>query len=122
MASAPLKAVLIGVGAWGRVLAKAASGSDKIELVGCVGRNPERLATFSRDTGLPARELDAVLTDEAVAAVVLALPNELHREFAERTARQANSKSARVCASAASPAASVQVLESSPGASRRSTT
>ena len=87
MVAAPLQAALIGVGAWGRVLAKAASGSGKIEFVCCVGRNPERLAAFSRDTGLPARELDAVLGDNGIAAVVLALPNEMHREFAERAAR-----------------------------------
>ncbi len=87
MTGAPLQAALIGVGAWGRVLAKAASGSGKIDLVACVGRNPERLAAFSRDTGLPARDIEAVLGDKSIAAVVLALPNELHREFAERAAR-----------------------------------
>jgi predicted dehydrogenase len=87
MAQAPLKTALIGVGAWGRVLAKAASGSDEIEFVCCVGRNPERLAAFARDTGLPARDIDAVLADKAIAAVVLALPNELHFEFAQRAAR-----------------------------------
>ena len=86
-ATAPLKAALIGVGAWGRVLARAASGSNKIEFVCCVGRNPERLAAFSRDSGLPVRDLDAVLADKSIPAVVLALPNELHREFAERAAR-----------------------------------
>jgi len=87
MVSAPLETALIGVGAWGRVLAKAASGSGKIGFVCCVGRNPERLAAFSRETGLPARALDDVLADKSIAAVVLALPNELHREFAERAAR-----------------------------------
>ena len=84
---ARLQTALIGVGAWGQVLAKAASGSDKIEFVCCVGRNPERLAAFSRDTGLPARDIDAVLADKTIAAVVLALPNELHFEFARRAAR-----------------------------------
>ena len=87
MAQAPLKAALIGVGAWGRVLANAAGQSDKIEFTCCVGRNPEKLAAFSRDTGIPVRRFDDVLADKAIAAVVLALPNELHFEFADLAAR-----------------------------------
>ncbi len=47
---ARLQTALVGVGAWGKVLAKAASGSEKIEFVCCVGRNPERLSAFSRDS------------------------------------------------------------------------
>ncbi len=87
MAQAPLKAALIGVGAWGRVLANAAAQSDKIDFTCCVGRNPDKLATFSRDLGIPVRIFDDVLADKAITAVVLALPNELHFEFAERAAR-----------------------------------
>jgi predicted dehydrogenase len=88
MAPARLKTALIGVGAWGKVLAKAASQSAKIDFVCCVGRNPERLAAFSSDTGIPARaDLNAVLADTDIGAVVLALPNELHFEFAQRAAR-----------------------------------
>lgn len=86
MAQAPLKAALVGVGAWGHVLAKAADQSAKIEFDCCVGRNPNKLAAFSRDTGISARDFDDVLSDRSVAAVVLALPNELHLEFAERAA------------------------------------
>ena len=57
MAQAPLKAALIGVGAWGRVLANAAGQSSKIEFTCCVGRNPDKLAAFSRDTGIPVAPL-----------------------------------------------------------------
>ncbi len=87
MAQTRLRAALIGVGAWGRVLTKAASQSDKIEFVCCVGRNPERLVSFARDTGLTARAVDDVFTDRDIGAVVLALPNELHFKFAQRAAR-----------------------------------
>jgi predicted dehydrogenase len=83
---ARVKAAMIGAGNWARVLAKAAAGSDKIEIVACVGRSPERLAAFSKDFGLPARDFDSVLADNNIAAVVLALPNELHFEFAQRAA------------------------------------
>ncbi len=88
MAGTRLRAALIGVGAWGRVLAKAASQSTKIEFVCCVGRHPERLAAFARDTGLPARsDIDVVFADKDIDAVVLALPNELHFDFTRRAAR-----------------------------------
>jgi predicted dehydrogenase len=83
---APLRTALIGVGAWGKVLARAASQSQRIEFASCVGRNPERLAAFSRDTGIPACKADVVLADKTIAAVVLALPNEAHLEFARRAA------------------------------------
>jgi predicted dehydrogenase len=83
---ARLNTALIGVGAWGKVLAKAASGSNKIEFSCCVGRNPERLSAFAREMSLPARDIDAVLADKSIAAVALALPNELHFEFARRAA------------------------------------
>ena len=83
---ARLQTALIGVGAWGKVLAKAAGQSQTIEFVACVGRNPERLSGFSRDAGIPARDIDAVLTDKTIQAVVLALPNEMHLEFAQRAA------------------------------------
>jgi predicted dehydrogenase len=88
MARSQLRAALIGVGAWGRVLGKAASQSSKIEFVCCVGRNAERLEAFACDMRLPARpDIDAVLADKDIDAVVLALPNELHFDFAQRAAR-----------------------------------
>jgi predicted dehydrogenase len=83
---ARLQTALIGVGAWGKVLVKAAGGSSKIEFACCVGRSPERLAAFSRETGIPARDIDAVLADRSIAAVALALPNEMHFEVARRAA------------------------------------
>jgi predicted dehydrogenase len=83
---ARIKAAMIGAGSWARVLAQAASLSDKIDIVCCVGRSPERLAAFSKDFGLPARTIDEVLADKDIAGLVLALPNELHFEFARRGA------------------------------------
>ena len=83
---ARLRTALIGVGAWGKVLAKAASQSQTIEFAACVGRNPERLAAFSRETGIPAGKIDVVLADKTIAAVALALPNEMHLDFARRAA------------------------------------
>jgi len=83
---ARIPVAMIGVGAWGKVLAKAAAGSNKIEFVCCVGRNPERISAFSRETGISARDIDAVFADKDITGVALALPNELHFEFARRAA------------------------------------
>lgn len=87
MASRRLRTALIGTGAWGKVLTKAAAGSDLIEFVCCVGRNRDRLLAFAQQAGIPPREdVDAVLADKSIEGVVLALPNELHYEFAKRAA------------------------------------
>ena len=88
MSTRPIRAALVGVGAWGRVLANAAAKSEKIDVVCCVGRNPERLAAFSRETGIPSRpDFAPVLADKEVDAVILAVPNDLHLPFAELAAR-----------------------------------
>lgn len=84
----PVTAALCGVGAWARVLANAARNSQKLHLACCLGRNAERAAAFSRDVELPVRgKFSEILADPSIAAVVLALPNELHWEFAQRAAR-----------------------------------
>lgn len=83
----PVNTALVGVGAWGRVLAKAASRSPRINFTCCVGRNRERLSAFSHELGVPPRDLDDVLADKHIEAVALALPNDLHCEFACRAAQ-----------------------------------
>jgi predicted dehydrogenase len=82
-----VRAALVGVGAWGRVLAKAASKSSAIAFVCCVGRNTERLAAFAKEFEIVACDISSVLADRHVDAVVLAVPNERHLEFAELAAR-----------------------------------
>jgi predicted dehydrogenase len=83
----PVTAALCGVGAWARVLANAARDSRKISFTCCLGRDPARAAAFSKQTGLPLRpDYASILTDPSIRAVVLALPNELHLEFARHAA------------------------------------
>jgi len=88
--SAPERTVqvaLVGAGAWGLVLARAISESSKIRVKSCVGRDPERLARFVDDTGIPAaRDFAQVLQDPDIEGVLLALPNEMHLEFARQAA------------------------------------
>jgi predicted dehydrogenase len=87
MSERPVRAALVGVGAWGRVLAKAAAQSSAIDLVCCVGRNAERLAAFAKEFGLAPCDIASVLADKQIDAIVLAVPNERHLEFAELAAR-----------------------------------
>lgn len=87
MSDRPVRAALLGVGAWARVLAAAAARSSRITLACCWGRTAERVAAFSRETGIPASDdLRSVLADRAIDAVILALPNERHFEFAQLAA------------------------------------
>lgn len=81
------RVALVGPGAWGRVLAKAAAGSSRIRIDCCVGRNPERLASFAAATGIPpAADFRQVLADPEIDGVLLALPNEMHLAFAREAA------------------------------------
>src|SRR5262249_14756916 len=70
----------VGLGRWGRTLVEAVQGrSDKVRFTRAVSRNPDRL----RDAATRYRlelvgELDAVLVDPSIDAIVLASPHSLH--------------------------------------------
>lgn len=85
--NAPVKAAMIGAGAWAAVLTKAAAHSQKIQFVCCAGRNPEKLTAFAQEAGIPSRSIDDVLSDKGIDAVALAVPNDVHLPLAERSAR-----------------------------------
>lgn len=81
------RVALVGTGAWGLVLAKAAAGSAKLSVACCVGRDPARQVRFVEATGIPAAPgYEAVLQDRDIDAVLLALPNEMHLPFARQAA------------------------------------
>jgi predicted dehydrogenase len=78
---------LVGTGAWGLVLAKAAAGSPKLQIICCVGRDRARLERFVDATGIPAAGSYAeVLRDPDIDGVLLTLPNEMHLPFAREAA------------------------------------
>ena len=71
------------------VLARAARGSSSFAFVGCWGRTAERVAAFAATHELTVRnDLDAVWRDPEVEAVVIALPNDQHRAYAEAAIAQ----------------------------------
>lgn len=77
-----LKAAIVGLGGWGRVLVRSVQGkSERIQFVRAVTRTPTTAAVFARSTGIPVdADWAAALADPEVEAVVLATPNSQHVE------------------------------------------
>jgi predicted dehydrogenase len=79
----PLRLALLGTGAWARVLARAGQGSSQLEWAGCWSRSAERVGAFAVEMGLtPIADLTSVWHDESIEGVVIALPNDVHRNYA----------------------------------------
>jgi len=82
----PVRAALLGTGAWANVLAQAARGS-RLEIVCCFSPTAERRDAFAAATGIPAvGDLDRVWNDAGIDAVVIAAPNDRHRTLAAQAA------------------------------------
>ncbi len=77
-----IDAAIVGLGRWGQTLVKAVQGkSDRLRFTCAVSRNPEKLREVAAAHGLGlVGELEAVLTDRSIGAVVLATPHSLHCE------------------------------------------
>ncbi len=73
----------IGLGRWARVLARGARRGDVIELVSCFSRSPEKRAAFQQEFEVPkaAASLDELLADDEVEGVLIATPNDTHRDL-----------------------------------------
>ena len=77
-----IDAAIVGLGRWGRTLVEAVQGqSDRLRFTRAVSRNPDRLRDFAGRHRLAlVGELDAVLADRTIDAVVVATPHLLHCE------------------------------------------
>jgi predicted dehydrogenase len=74
-----IRAAIVGLGGWGRYIVRSLAGSEKIELVRAADSNVEAVSDFARDHGLVLSEdLESVLADREVGAVILATPHSLH--------------------------------------------
>ncbi len=73
----------IGLGRWARVLARGARRGDVIELVSCFSRSREKRAAFQQEFEVPkaAASLDELLADDEVEGVLIATPNDTHRDL-----------------------------------------
>lgn len=76
------------LGWWSDMLAAAAMKSDRIEIAACTSRSQDKCATFAaRFGGRAIPDLQSLLEDDGVDAVVLTPPNSLHAEQCIRAAR-----------------------------------
>jgi predicted dehydrogenase len=83
-----VKVGIIGLGRWARVLTRASKRSDELEIVCGFSRSQEKRDAFSDDTGIATAEsLDALLSRQDIAGVILTVPNEQHLPVAAEVAR-----------------------------------
>src|SRR5688572_3205068 len=77
-----INAAIVGLGRWGQNLVNSVQGkSDKIRFVAGVLRHPENAREYADANGITLHsDLDAVLSDPAIDAIVLATPHTVHAE------------------------------------------
>src|SRR5258708_7079660 len=75
-----IDAAIVGLGRWGKTMVAAGQGeSERPRFTHAVSRNPEALRDYAGAHRLQlAGELEAVLADPGIHAVVLATPHSLH--------------------------------------------
>jgi predicted dehydrogenase len=80
MSADRVRLAAIGLGSWGRVLARSARRGDRIDWVTCFARREESRRAFQGDFVVPraAESLDDVLSDPDVEGVVVTTPNDSH--------------------------------------------
>jgi predicted dehydrogenase len=88
-----IRAAIVGLGRWGRNLVDAVRDhGDLIRFTTAQTRNPAPVADFCRDHDLHwVGDLDAVLVDPALDAVVFATPHSAHAEQVQRAAASGKS-------------------------------
>jgi predicted dehydrogenase len=81
MAAEPVRVACIGMGWWSDVLADAIQRSDKLKIVACYSRSPEKRQAFAaKYGGRAADRYEAILDDRGVEAIVNTTPNDVHLE------------------------------------------
>src|ERR1700688_1996373 len=88
MSDKPVKAGIVGLGRWAKVLTKASKKSDRLEIVAGYARPKEKRTAFKQDLGVPAAaSMQAILADPEIQGVILTVPNEQHLPMALEVAK-----------------------------------
>jgi predicted dehydrogenase len=88
MNEAPLRVAALGMGWWSDVLADAVKRSNRLELVACFTRSPEKRNAFAdKYKCRAAASYEEILNDPSIEAVVNTTPNNVHLETTEAAAR-----------------------------------
>jgi predicted dehydrogenase len=83
-----VKVGIVGLGRWAKVLARAARGSDTIEIVSGYSRSEENRAAFQNEFGVRATpDLATMLADPRLSGIILTVPNEQHLPLAREVAK-----------------------------------
>jgi predicted dehydrogenase len=74
-----IRGAIVGLGRWGRNLVEASTGHVRLKIVRAVEPDLDRARGFCAEHGLELTDnLDAVLADSSIDAVLLATPHSLH--------------------------------------------
>ena len=88
MATEPLRVACLGMGWWSDVLADAIKRTDKIEIVSCYTRSPDKREAFAKKYGCKAAaSYQDVLDDKSIEAIVNTTPNNAHLETTRAAAQ-----------------------------------
>ncbi len=84
-----IRAAIVGLGWWGRTIVDTVQGkSDQITFVAGNTRTRSKAEEFCRDKKIDLRDdLDAILEDPAIDAVVFTTPHRQHEEHVKRAAQ-----------------------------------
>lgn len=84
-----IRAAIVGLGWWGKTVVDAVQGkSDKIEFVAGCTRTRAKAEEFCRDKKIDLRDdLDSILNDPKIDAVVYTTPHSKHEEHIKRAAQ-----------------------------------
>ena len=86
--AAPVKVGIVGLGRWAKVLTRAASKSDKLQIVAGYSRSAEKRAAFQQEMGVAAApDMKTLLSDPEIKGVILTVPNEQHLPVAAEVAK-----------------------------------
>jgi predicted dehydrogenase len=83
-----IRAAIIGLGRWGQNMVTHARGSQHIRFVAGATRTPDKAQAFAAEHGFPLHaDVEAVLRDPNVDAVVITTPHKSHVDLITRAAR-----------------------------------
>jgi predicted dehydrogenase len=82
-----IRAAIVGIGRWGRTLVNSVRGKTAIRFTAGYNRTRASAEAFCAENGIALKEdLDAILADPAIDAVVFATPHSQHAAQVERAA------------------------------------
>ena len=88
MTTEPLRVACLGMGWWSDVLADAIKRTNKIQIVSCFTRSPDKREAFAKKYGCKAAaSYEDVLNDRSIEAIVNTTPNNVHLETTRAAAQ-----------------------------------